>query len=145
MIRFGMALLLAALLAGCGGPQVQVYQAKNTSDEFVDSSTLDGEVFYRERILLAPGTVMKVILADVSKQDVPAQVLASQAFEVQGAPPFPFELSFDHDLIESGRTYAVSVRIEEKGELRFITTSHKSPFNDEYLEIFVEAVAEVTP
>ena len=59
-------------------------------------------------------------LADVSRQDVPAKVLAEQIISNPGRSPIPFELSYDPDAIVPNHSYAVQARIEWEGKLRFI-------------------------
>ncbi len=96
-----------------------------------DWPSIEGEAYYRERMLLRPGSIMTVTLADVSKQDVAAEVIAKTAMEVQGAPPFVFALQYDPALIDPRMQYAISVRIEEEGALRFISDRHEDPFEGE--------------
>lgn len=104
-------LLLTALLGACttGQPSTQ--------------ASLDGEVFYLQRMALPPAATLHVSLHDVSHADSPAvSVLARQSGPVDGQIPLPFHLEYDPKQVRSGHVYAVSARIELEGKLLFINT-----------------------
>jgi putative lipoprotein len=82
-------------------------------------ANLSGTVTYREPIALSPDAIVTVELADVSRQDAPAKVLAEQIIGNPGEPPIPFELSYDPDAIVPNHSYAVQARIEWEGRLLF--------------------------
>ena len=82
-------------------------------------ANLSGTVSYREPITLSPDAMLTVELADVSRQDVPAKVLAEQIISNPGRSPIPFELSYDPDAIVPNHSYAVQARIEWEGKLLF--------------------------
>jgi putative lipoprotein len=56
---------------------------------------VSGTVSFRERVALPPGAVVTVRVADVSRADGPAVILAQNAIEVAGQVPVPFELAVD--------------------------------------------------
>jgi len=85
-------------------------------------ASLDGEVFYLQRIALPPDATLSVSLQDVSLADAPATVLGEQSGPVNGQVPLPFHLSYDPTQVKPGHRYAVSARIEADGQLIFITT-----------------------
>jgi len=87
-------------------------------------SSLDGEVFYLQRIALPPSATLSVSLQDVSLADAPAVVLAQQKGPIEGQVPLPFHLSYDPAQVKPGHRYSVSARIEVNGELMFITTEN---------------------
>lgn len=87
-------------------------------------ASLDGEVFYLQRIALPPSATLSVSLQDVSLADAPAVVLAQQKGPIGGQVPLPFHLSYDPAQIKPGHRYSVSARIEVNGELMFITTEN---------------------
>ncbi|WP_285409676.1 YbaY family lipoprotein [Pseudomonas sp. FR229a] len=87
-------------------------------------ASLDGEVFYLQRIALPPSATLSVSLQDVSLADAPAVVLAQQKGPIEGQVPLPFHLSYDPAQIKPGHRYSVSARIEVNGELMFITTEN---------------------
>lgn len=86
--------------------------------------SLDGEVFYLQRMALPPAATLSVSLQDVSLMDAPAVTLANQAGPVKGNVPLPFHLTYDPSQIKAGHRYAVSARIELDGKLLFINTEH---------------------
>lgn len=84
--------------------------------------TLDGEVFYLQRMALPPTATLKVTLQDVSLADAAAQTLASESGPIKGQVPLPFHLTYDQQQVKPGHTYAVSARIEVDGKLLLIST-----------------------
>ena len=87
-------------------------------------ASLDGEVFYLQRIALPPSATLSVSLQDVSLADAPAVVLDEQKGPIKGQVPLPFHLSYDPAQVKPGHRYSVSARIEVNGELMFITTEN---------------------
>ena len=108
------ALCCATLLTAC---------SSNTAPT---QSSLNGEVFYLQRIALPPAATLNVSLQDVSLADAPAVTIASQAGPVKGNVPLPFHLSYDPTHIKPGHRYAVSARIELSGRLLFINTTQQT-------------------
>ncbi|KAF1020686.1 MAG: putative lipoprotein YbaY [Pseudomonas sp.] len=108
-------------------------------------ASLDGEVFYLQRIALPPAATLSVTLSDVSLADAPSVTLAEQKGPVKGQVPLPFHLSYDPAQLKPGHSYAVSARIELDGKLLFITTErHSVQLNGQDkqpLRIRVDAVA----
>lgn len=84
--------------------------------------SVDGEVFYLQRMALPPTATLKVTLQDVSLADAPAQILASQNGPIKGQVPLPFHLNYDQKQVQPGHTYSVSARIEVDGKLLLIST-----------------------
>ncbi|MBD8705752.1 YbaY family lipoprotein [Pseudomonas sp. CFBP 13711] len=84
--------------------------------------SVDGEVFYLQRMALPPTATLKVTLQDVSLADAPAQILASQNGPIKGQVPLPFHLTYDQKQVQPGHTYSVSARIEVDGKLLMIST-----------------------
>jgi putative lipoprotein len=103
---------LAVLLSACQTP----HPAAKTS--------LDGEVFYLQRIALPPTAILSVSLQDISLADAPAKVIDEQRGPVKGQVPLPFHLTYDPLKIEPNHRYSVSARIEVDGKLLFITTEN---------------------
>ncbi|TSD78617.1 hypothetical protein FFI16_020055 [Pseudomonas sp. KBS0710] len=108
-------------------------------------ASLDGEVFYLQRIALPPAATLSVSLQDVSLMDAPAVTLAEQKGPIKGQVPLPFHLSYDPAQIKPGHTYSVSARIELDGKLLFITTERHAVQLDgkdeQPLRLRVDAVA----
>ncbi|MDD2089000.1 YbaY family lipoprotein [Pseudomonas guariconensis] len=95
-----------------------------TSNTPSHQASLDGEVYYLQRMALPPAATLSVSLQDVSLMDAPAVTLANQAGPVKGNVPLPFHLTYDPSQIKAGHRYAVSARIELDGKLLFINTEH---------------------
>ncbi|WHS61491.1 YbaY family lipoprotein [Pseudomonas sp. G2-4] len=93
-----------------------------SSAPLASKNSLDGEVFYLQRIALPPTATLSVSLQDVSLADAPAVVLDEQSGPIKGQVPLPFHLSYDPAQVKPGHRYAVSARIEVDGQLMFITT-----------------------
>jgi putative lipoprotein len=87
-------------------------------------SSLDGEVFYLQRIALPPTAILSVSLQDISLADAPATVIDEQRGPVQGQVPLPFHLSYDPAKVEPNHRYSINARIEVDGKLLFITTEN---------------------
>ncbi|MFK8397017.1 YbaY family lipoprotein [Pseudomonas sp. BGr12] len=107
-------LLMTGLLAACSA----------TSSG--DKASLDGEVFYLQRIALPPTAQVTVSLQDISLADAPAVDLAQQQLEPGRQVPLAFHLDYDRNQVKPGHTYAVNARIEDGGRLLFITTERHS-------------------
>jgi putative lipoprotein len=107
-------LLMTGLLAACGTTATG------------DKASLDGEVFYLQRIALPPTAQITVSLQDVSLADAPATELAKQQLETGRQVPLAFHLDYDRAAVKPGHSYAISARIEEGGRLLFITTERHS-------------------
>ncbi|AUG00581.1 MULTISPECIES: YbaY family lipoprotein [Pseudomonas] len=125
-------LALATLLGACNSMQP------------ASKASLDGEVFYLQRIALPPAATLSVSLQDVSLADAPAVLLAEQKGPVKGQVPLPFHLSYDPAQVKPGHRYSVSARIEVAGKLLFVTTEHNGVKLDgsdpQPLKIRVDAV-----
>ncbi|WPN31269.1 YbaY family lipoprotein [Pseudomonas sp. P5_109] len=87
-------------------------------------TSLDGEVFYLQRIALPPTAILSVSLQDISLADAPAKVIDEQRGPVKGQVPLAFHLSYDPLKVEPNHRYSVSARIEVDGKLMFITTEN---------------------
>ena len=66
---------------------------------------------FRERVALPPGAVVTVRVADVSRADGPAVILAQNAFEVAEQVPIPFELAVDAADVDERADIAVWARL----------------------------------
>lgn len=115
LFALGMLVAVALGLASC---------AENGDvDESAATATLSGTVTYRERMMLRPDAFVTVRLQDVSRQDVPALLLAEQNIKAQGkAVPIPFTLEYDPARIDERYTYSVRAEIRDgMGQLLFTT------------------------
>ncbi|WP_087019881.1 YbaY family lipoprotein [Thaumasiovibrio subtropicus] len=90
-----------------------------------------GTVNYRERVLLPDDAVITVTLEDVSKMDVKSTTISQHRFLSRGDQvPLEFALQFDREAINERHRYSVSARIEQNGELLFITDTHNGVLTD---------------
>jgi putative lipoprotein len=82
---------------------------------------LIGTVTYRQRVALTPQAEVQVELRDVTAQDVASVPIAKQVIATPGQVPIPFSLEYDPTKILGGRSYAISARIVDRGQLQFLT------------------------
>lgn len=108
-------------------PLVADFRARVDSawNAYVLGGSVQGSVFYLERMLLPDDAELRVRLLDVSKSDANAEVLAEQTMRLAGAPPFVFELRFDPSRVHSKGTYAVAAEILIDGKRHFATAEPK--------------------
>jgi uncharacterized lipoprotein YbaY len=89
-------------------------------------AALSGSVTYRQRIALPPNAMLTVEVADVSRADAPATVLAASMTLTGGRQvPLPFTLIYNPELIEDRYTYAISARIMVDGQLAWRSTTQQ--------------------
>ena len=109
-----------------------------------DMKTIEGSVFYRERMMLPPNAEITVTLEDVSRMDVAADIIATTTFPAVGGPPWGFTMEYDSVAIDSRHRYAVRARIEVNGQLMFTNTTQIPAFSGaegKPLEILVSRVS----
>ena len=141
-----MALASPLFLAGCEND----YPAAETEKKMVEEKILTGKVMYRERIALLPGATVTVTLADVSRMDAPAKVIAQQHIDNPAGVPVPFELRYQSDAITQNNPLAYAVRAEirgKEGRLMWTTTQrHTVDLSDDHAPDEVTIVLQkVTP
>lgn len=84
---------------------------------------ISGTVSYLMRLALPPQAVIQVQLADVSRADAPAEIIAEQVMTANGQQsPFAFTLLYDPVALNPAGVYALQARIEVDGQLWFINT-----------------------
>jgi uncharacterized lipoprotein YbaY len=102
--------LWAGLLLGC---------ATGSSPDAKPAVT--GTVSAVDGFALAPESRVEVTLADVSRADAPAVVLAKETLLTAGAYPLPFSLPYNPADIQPNHTYVVSARVTDPaGQLRYL-------------------------
>jgi putative lipoprotein len=116
-------ILLPILVAACAAPATSPKPGPVNAPKraVAPLAKVAGTVTYRQRIALTPEAVVTVRLSDVSRQDVPAMVLAEQIITRPGQIPIPFELDYDPESINPAHRYAVQARIEEGGKALFVS------------------------
>ncbi len=111
------------ILSACDDPK----HSQGTT-QTAATATLTTQVSYLDRSILAPNSQLTVTLADVSKMDTKATVISQQVIDLNGAPPYTVELSYDTNKIDDALNYSVSARIENNGELLYTSTANNNPF-----------------
>ena len=113
-----------------------------------NAETIEGSIWYRERIALPPSAEIRVLLEDVARMDVPAEVIASTRIDPKGGPPWSFSLPYDPEKLQDRGRYVVRVRIEDAGRLLFISTESTPAFGRDAetpLDIRVSRVPTARP
>ncbi len=87
--------------------------------------TLDGEVTYRERVMLPPGVEVRVRLEDVSRADAKAELIAEQMIQPKKQVPIAFSLLYDPAAIQSRHQYAVRAEIRGADNSLLWTTTQR--------------------
>jgi putative lipoprotein len=108
-IRHGMLLIGALALAGCSW-MPYFGKAKAPKEQMLMKS-LSGEVDYDLVHALPSDAYLEVTLSDVSKQDAPARVIATEHIAPIGSSPVPFVLSYEPADLRDGVDFAVSANI----------------------------------
>ena len=91
-----LSLLVLSALSACNGDRVSTLATSKANIQI-----LEGEVYYRERILLPPGALLEITLEDVSKMDVASvQISSMQQTLDSGTSPYPFSLEYDAAFIK---------------------------------------------
>lgn len=116
-----MATLL--LLGGCG-------EQDQETDQGTSMKSLSGTVTYRERMMIPPESELHVTLEDVSKQDVPSEVISESISKTDGAPPYSFVLDYDESKIAKRGRYAIRAKITFGERLYFTSTEFIPAFDD---------------
>ncbi len=136
--RLLQRVLLAALvvLGACGesGPA--------TGEGAVTMARIEGEVFYRERMLLPPGAQLEVQLQDISRADAMATTLAGVVIALESGPPYPFVIEYDPAQIDTRMRYGLRATITSGDRLMFTTTEYIDPFAGNPVQVLVRRVAE---
>ena len=115
-IRPGLLLLAVVALTSCGpllGPKMK---------------SLEGSVWYRERIAPPPDSMVRIILEDVAKMDVKAELIAEAIFAPQGGPPWAFTLTYDPQKIHEQGRYVLRAQLHSGGKLMFTSLENIPAF-----------------
>jgi putative lipoprotein len=144
-MKYRIIALLLLGLSACGGkgpdtalPGAAPSGSANSQEEVM--AIIEGNVVYRERMMLRPGAELSVQLEDVSRADAMATVITSQAQTLAGAPPYPFKLQYDPAQIDSRMRYGLRVKITQGDRLLFTNTDYIDPFSGNLGEVLVTAV-----
>ncbi len=138
LYQAGIGLFFLVALAGCG----QEETAPAGEGGAVKMSVIEGTVYYRERIMMRPGTQLEVQLQDISRADALATVMASVTSTPDTAPPYNFRIEYDFSWIDPRMTYALRATLSYGDKLLFTSTEYINPFGEQPLDILVKRVGE---
>jgi putative lipoprotein len=113
-----------------------------------DMKTIEGSVWYRERMALPPNAEIHIFLEDVARMDVPSQSIATTSLVPEGGPPWDFSLAYDPRKLHDRGRYVLRARIEADGQLLFISTEQIPAFSRDAgspVEILVSRVGSPLP
>jgi len=140
----GLAIVTAGALGlslvACGGEEQAGRANDATREEAVTMASIEGEVFYRERIMLPPGAELEVQLEDISRADAMATVMATTRVPLEGGPPYAFTIEYQPADIDPRMRYALRARILRQDDLLFTNTEYIDPFSGDPIRIMVQAV-----
>jgi putative lipoprotein len=134
-----LLVVVAVLLSACD--EDATTPASGNGEE-AKVATIEGSVFYRERMLLPPGAEVELQLQDISRADALATVMASVIITPEGGPPYEFAIDYDPASIDSRRRYALRGTISLDERLLFSSTEYIDPFAGGPVEVLVRQVAE---
>jgi putative lipoprotein len=120
LLMLGVGSFLAIAMTGCNH--------SNPIAGGQSMATVKVEAFYRERMMVPPGSVLRVTLSDVSKMDVAATLISEVVRENPGAPPYRVELEYNPAEIDQRFHYAVRATLSAEGKLLFTTTEFIDAF-----------------
>lgn len=135
-------------LAGAGAVVILLSAAGCGTEEPVSGSEAEavkqivGEVVYRERMMLPPGSELEIQLQDVSRADAPASVLATVMMTPEGGPPYAFSIDYDPARIDERMRYALRATIRREDRLLFTNTDYIDAFGGNPVEVLVRRVPE---
>lgn len=114
-----------------------------TLPAFAADALIEGNVVYRERMLLPEGATVTVRLEDVSRADAPAGLLGEVTVPARTSPT-AFALTYDPAALEAGHSYALRAAIRHGDELLFATTQHEGFDRNtvQPVELLVQRVAQ---
>jgi putative lipoprotein len=110
-IRHGLLLLGLLALAGCNW-MPHFGKSKTPTSQMLMKS-LTGEVDYTLTHAIPDDAYLEVTLVDVSKQDAPARVIATDKIAPIGSSPVSFVLSYEPSDLADGVDFAVSAKIKQ--------------------------------
>jgi uncharacterized lipoprotein YbaY len=109
----------AVLLAACQ----PVPPPKRAVEESVPvkPALIHGRAFFLERMLLAPGATLDVLLVG-ERGDAPPATIAQGHFDGLHGPPYDFDLPYDPTKIDPGTRYGLRANLRNaEGHLEFAT------------------------
>ena len=137
----GTGMLLLTLLVGActpsPGSEMSQDRSEAESSGSVDEATaaeapsidtLRGTVLYREQMMPPSGSVLTVVLEDISRADAPVVELARTEIPLETGPPYTFALPYESTSIDGRMRYTLRARIRSDDRLLWTSTEHIPPF-----------------
>ena len=87
------------------------------------SASITVQAWYRERMLLPPGSQLRVVLEDSALMDVAATLISEKTLADPGTPPYRLELEYRPEQVNERGRYTVRAQIRSDGKLLFTSTS----------------------
>jgi putative lipoprotein len=106
--------------------------------------SIRGTLTYVEDIPLAPESVVRIELLDVSAGDAAGTPVAESMLQMPGRPPLTFALKYDANQIEAGHRYALNVEVHEQKRLMFVS-DRRYPVLDKETQAPVEITLKHVP
>jgi putative lipoprotein len=123
-IRHGLLLVGVLALAGCSW--MPHFGRHKASQPETLMKSLTGEVDYTLTHAIPDGAYLEVTLVDVSKQDAPARVIATDKITPIGPSPVSFVLSYEPSDLADGVDFAVSAKIKQGDRMLAINDTQVS-------------------
>lgn len=136
-LLYSLLIAVLATISACADPGSTPLQPDP------DTKPLLTSVFYRERIMLPPGSIVSVTLEDVSRMDVKAVTVSKAEIAASGSPPYQVTLNYPAAAIKEKMTYSLRAQIHNEGRLLFTSTERINPFkqhNTDEIPILVQKV-----
>lgn len=112
-IRHGLLLIGLLALGGCSW--MPHFGKNKTAEQQTLMKAVTGEVDYTLSHAIPDDAYLEVTLADVSKQDAPARVIATDKIAPIGPSPVSFVLSYEPSDLAGGVDFVVSAKIRQGG------------------------------
>jgi putative lipoprotein len=113
-----VSVLVLSALSGCAAIH------PSGAGEGPTGATLTGIVTSRVRMVLPRDVMMRVELADISRQNAPPRTISLREIWPDGRQlPIPFEIPYGPAAIDPGRTYALLVKITQGRRILYENTA----------------------
>jgi putative lipoprotein len=118
------------LLLGCTQNLSSQEAVVSNSAKAVEATYITGQVvFPKAGVALPAGTTALVKLVDVSLMDVAEVLLSKQEFPINSTDQLAFKLPYEAARMKPQMSYAVSARIEHKGQFLYINDTRTPVIN----------------
>lgn len=100
---------------------VPVLLALALTPTFAAADVIKGTATYLQRMMLPPGSVVEIMMQDVSRADAPAKTLATYRIDNPGAPPYQFAFEYDPASIDERGSYSLRATVTNGDKLLMTT------------------------